>query len=221
MNSTYLDDLFYTYIDKSSLLYNYYYVKELFFLCIILYLLSKHIIFIIFICFLFYFYRSSPSIEKHKNYFISPSNSKIEKISKEDKNTIIKTYLSPLDKHYMIAPCKSKVIKITRKVNAEYADNLSITFETYIKNKRYTYTLEQIVHHIGNWGYIPSVIYKHRCIAFVKEGDYVEQGEKYGLIRFGSCMKYIIPNDMIKCRKYMRENKYLNIGDKLFRIHNH
>lgn len=206
-------------VEKQSLLYNYYYVKELFVLLIILYLITKNHLFILFIGFLLFFYRSSPNVSKNKHYFLSPSNSKIDNITKENNNNIvITTYLSPLDKHYMIAPYKSKIIDITRKINIKYADCLSITFETYINEKRYTYILEQIVNHIGNWGYIPSVIYKHRCITFMKEGDNIEQGEKYGLIRFGSCMKYIIPRELIDNYKYLKKDKYFDIGDKLFRI---
>lgn len=218
MSENQLYEIFSRNVEKQSLLYNYYYVKELFVLLIILYLITKNHLFILFIGFLLFFYRSSPNVSKNKHYFLSPSNSKIDNITKENNNIVITTYLSPLDKHYMIAPYKSKIIDITRKINIKYADCLSITFETYINEKRYTYILEQIVNHIGNWGYIPSVIYKHRCITFMKEGDNIEQGEKYGLIRFGSCMKYIIPRELIDNYKYLKKDKYFDIGDKLFRI---
>lgn len=206
---------------KNTFFYNYYYVKELFILLILLFIFIKHnksrLVIIIFICILLFFYRNNYIHIRTKEYFISPSNSKITDISyDENENIVISTHLSPFDQHFMITPCDSEIIKIERIINERYADNLTITFKTIINNNTYLYKLEQIVNHIGNWGYIPSIIYKHRCITFMKEGDKLLQGERYGLIRFGSCMKYTIPKNIIQKNMNIKKGNYLNIGDTLF-----
>ena len=109
----------------------------------------------------------------------------------------------------MIAPCNCEVIKIFRNPKAEQSENLTIIFKDENGN---FFKLKQIVNKIGYDAWLIGIIYKKRCITFVKEGDKLLQGEKYGLIRFGSKMVYILPK---KYKLLKRENDELNIGEKL------
>lgn len=200
---------------------NYLYVYELFLIFILLFFISKNLYVkyfsLFFITVLILFYRSYTIQYNSPNFFLSPSQSKIIDIKKKNNYTIIYTYLSPFNLHYMISPTNSIITNIQRNPTKKQSDNLTITFKTNIDGISYYYELQQIVNKIGNWGYLPSIIYKNRCITWKKINDELKQGEPYGLIRFGSMMKYIIPNEMIK-KNFIKKNKKMEMGEEMFSI---
>lgn len=200
---------------------NYTYVYELFLILISLFFIVKNKnlkkIFIAFIIILLIFYRSYDSSFFINNSFLSPSQCKISNIDIIDNNTVFSTYLSPFNLHYMITPIDSTIVNIERNPDDNEADKLTITFETFINGVKFQYQLQQIVNKLGNWGYLPSIIYKHRCITWKNIGDNLKQGDKYGLIRFGSMMKFIIPSDMIK-KINVKKSQKIEIGQSLFFI---
>jgi len=191
-------------INKNNILYNYYYASRLFFCIFIISMITREYKILLFWVPLLFFFRSK-NIQLNSGSFISPSDGKITNIYHKNKNTIMNIYLSPFDHHYMIAPVDCEVISQKYIINNNESENLSITFRSIDKN--YEFELQQIVMNLGDIGYLPNILYKNRCISFVKPGDILKQGEKYGLIRFGSCMKYIVPKNVF--------NKNNNIGDKL------
>ena len=183
---------------KSNPFYLYTYVKELFIIAFIVIGLSykyryKKVIYaaIGFIVMLLIFFRNNLGhIERNPYLFLSPSSSKIVKIRITDLYKVVSTYLSPLDNHFMIAPCEcvvvDKVYKPQRKYDSECMRHI---FKSLHGEEYY---LDQIVSKPLHWGWIPSLIYD-RCVSFVKVGDRLKQGERFGLIRFGSNMEYGLP----------------------------
>ena len=184
---------------KTSYLYNLYQVKELVLISaflISLGIFNKNKVLIILgltgLLFLFFFFRNSYNHKSiNNNNFISPSSSKIKSVKSSQKGYIVKTYLSFLEKHFMIAPVDCEIVNIERAaINKNDAERLKVTFKD---NKGNIFRLDQIVSKIGRGAWLIKLFYKYRCILFNKVGDKLKQGERYGLIRFGSNMEYYIP----------------------------
>ena len=183
---------------KSNPFFLYYYVKELFIIAFIVLGLAykykyKKVMYatILFIVILLIFFRNNLGhIDKNPNLFLSPSSSKIVKIRHSNMFNVISTYLSPLDNHFMITPCECTVIGKIYKPQRKYD---SECMRHVMKNNNgEKFYLDQIVSKPLHWGWIPSLIYD-RCVSFVKVGDKLKQGERFGLIRFGSNMEYGLP----------------------------
>ena len=136
----------------------------------------------------FFFRNNTGIINKNKDYFISPCMSQVKRIYKENGQKIIYTYLSPLDKHFMIAPVDCTIIDIkSEPVYATDAERMRVTFKD---DNGKIFSLDQIVSKLGRGAWMLKFLYKSRCVVFNKVGDKLKQGERYGLIRFGSNMQY-------------------------------
>ena len=202
---------------KENSFYLYSYVIELFILlCIICYISykTKHItilcgIIVILIIFCFFYRNNLEPIERNKNTFLSPSSSKIVAINKKNNLQVINTYLSPLDRHFMIAPCDCTVIeKIYQPQRKTDSECMRHIFEDTYGNKFY---LDQIVSKPLHWGWLPSILYD-RCVSFVEIGQKLKQGERFGMIRFGSNMEYGIPLAYVLD---INEDEHFDMGEKM------
>ena len=180
---------------------NLYYVKKLLLLLlvivvVIIYTKKYRYLSIPALCLgiLIFFFRNNLTLSSfHKRYFLSPSSSTILTIEKAERYTTIKTFLSVFDRHFMIAPCDCTIVNIQR-INDDrkkIAEQLRITFQN--EYGEYFY-LDQIVNRLGHSGQMLKLFYNYRTIVFYKIGKKLTQGERYGLIRFGSHMMYKIPN---------------------------
>jgi len=176
---------------------------------------------------IFFFRHKNVNLQNKQNYFISPSNSKIIKIKTYKNFNIINTYLSLLNHHFMIAPCDCIVIDIIKNPDKNYKHNIPIINNIINKNKifiserlivifkdtnNHYFVLEQIVNKFAREAWLPSLLYSNRCVVFVKKGCKLKQGEKYGLIRFGSNMKYIIPKYY---KLLINEGDMIEIGQEI------
>jgi hypothetical protein len=91
----------------------------------------------------------------------------------------------------MIAPTDCQVVKIQDlSATSSYAEHLRVTFRDDYQN---LFHLDQIVSQLGKGAHLLSLIYPKRCITFVKPGQHLKRGERYGLIRYGSNMEYRFP----------------------------
>ena len=204
-------------LNKENPLYLYSYVSELFMLCILLCIifyktnctigLYTCIIFITILCL---FYRNNFTLmERNNKSFISPSSSKVVEIKKTNRYNIVSTYLSPFNKHFMIAPCDcvviNKIYKPQRKTDSECMRHIMQD------NNGHVFYLDQIVSKPLHWGWIPSVLY-NRCVSFVNVGQKLKQGERYGLIRFGSNMEYGIPHNY---NLHIKKSEKIDMGSNI------
>lgn len=206
---------------KSHPLYLYSFVKELYVLSALLFLcgyifgktrlMYAAVIFIIILC--FFFRNTQPPFKKDPRAFLSPSASKIQKITKINNKNIISTYLSPLDNHFMIAPCDctvvEKIYKPQRNTDAECMRHVMLDKYGDV------FYLDQIVSKPLHWGWMPSLLYD-RCVSIVKVGDKLKQGERFGLIRFGSNMEYGLPSAY---QISARPNEKLQMGQPLAKLY--
>ena len=206
-------------MNKQFIFYNLSYVYELVivsFIFIIFSIISKKKTFIIlafmFLLFLLFFFRNFLSnITLNPSLFLSPSSSKITNI--DYQQNIIYTYLSPLDKHFMIAPVDCTVTNIEReKLIESDAERVRVSFIDKFGN---SFSLDQIVSKWGYGAWLLSFIYKERCVVFAKVGDRLKQGERYGLIRFGSNMQYNLPHNY---QINVKKNQHINIGQPIATI---
>lgn len=161
--------------------------------------------------FILYFFRDgNPVITYH--HVVSPSQSTVTNIrynidpddeAKLGDYVCIETYLSPLDKHFLVIPVSGTIIDIENNKKDRDLENVRIT----IKDKHNDlFFFDQIVEEIGNWGWLSAIFINKRVIIDKQIDDEVEKGDKYGIIRFGSKMRYYLPS------KYKLSIK---IGDKL------
>ena len=186
-------------MDRTSLFYNMTYVTKLIIFVIILlalgfYFKNKYIkcIGIIFLLFIAFYFRNNIGTITHNNkYFISPSSSTVTGIDYNENETVIYTYLSPLDKHFMIAPIDCTITNIENiKIKDSDSERLRVSFKDVNGNP---FSLDQIVSKLGHGAWLLKFLYKTRCVVFNEVGDKLEQGQRYGLIRFGSNMQYNLP----------------------------
>lgn len=203
-------------LDKSNLLHNYYYAKELLVLSVILIGIGLNLtrgVGIFLIILVLFFFRNNLNLkDMNDGDVISPSSSEVMDIKIEDDRTKISTYLAPIDRHYMIAPVDCRVKKIERKLFDGDAERVIIHFEDMKGND---FTLSPIVKELfngpgllGSW--VLKLMYNERIVYFCKEGDVLKRGERWGLIRFGSAMDYDMPKSYnIK----MEKGKKYSLGD--------
>ena len=208
-------------MNKNHILHNLFYVKEICFVLILFliygYLNNKTIykISIFLILFILFFFRNNLKLDTlSNNIFISPSSSRVIKIINKNNINIIISHISLLDRHFMIAPVDCKVIKIEDiNIDKNDAERKRVTFEDVHGN---IFSIDQIVNKIYSelafFGYLPSFIKKKRCVTFCKVGDKLKQGERYGLIRFGSMTQYNLPKNYILD---IKKNKHYKLGNKI------
>ena len=203
-------------MNQDSYFFNLSFVRELFYFLILINVTgsnNKYIFFtsLFLILNLIFFYRNNLKIKLGKNYFISPSSSRVLKIFQEKEFNIITNHISLFDRHFMIAPVDCDIVNI---INLQIDDNDAERKRVIFRDKYYNlFSIDQIVNkfysHLWIYGFLPSFIYKERCVVHKKIGDKLKQGERYGLIRFGSMIQYNIP----KCYNLNIKKKHYNLGD--------
>lgn len=99
--------------------------------------------------------------------------------------------MTPWDVHKNCSPIDGKII-LSKHTNGLF---LSLKkFEATIKNERNTYIIENHNLQIGVVQLASRLV--KRIDTYVKEGDYVKKGEWLGMIRFGSQVDVILPNNV-------------------------
>ena len=202
-------------MNKNNLLYNYLnYAWQIILItflifCVGLHRKNKIIVYfsLVFLGIILFFFRN-PNIKiiKDNSAFISPSESKITEIKELENQYYIKSYLSPLDLHFQVSPIKGKVVSI--QSNPSKTDLERIKVGIMNSNGRVVF-VEQAVKKPGYWGYLPNLLIGKRVIVNVKVGDELEQGERYGIVRFGSEMAYYIPKNF---KIVVKEEQKCEIG---------
>jgi phosphatidylserine decarboxylase len=137
---------------------------------------------------------------------MSPSQSRITKIRELENYNYIRTYLSPLDLHFQVSPIRGKVVSIESIPGKTDLERIKVGIMN--SNGRVVF-VEQAVKKFGYWGYLSNIFIGQRVIINVKIGDELEQGERYGIVRFGSEMAYYIPKNF---RIVVKEGQKCQIG---------
>ncbi len=119
----------------------------------------------------------------------SPGDGRILEVSRLSENRLlIRIFLSVLDGHVQRAPVEGKVTSIKYKEGSflDARDPLA-----HVQNEQNTVTLATSRGSI-EVSQIAGLIAR-RIVCWVKEGQSLSQGERYGLIRFGSQVDLILP----------------------------
>ena len=155
------------------------------------------VIFLITLLFVLYFFRDPiRSVPLGDDILVSPADGIITNITEKKigkKNYIkVSTFLSVFDVHIQRLPTKATVEKIeyfegkflnaTLDKSSEENERLTIT----LKNSKETIYVTQIAGLIAR-----------RIMCYVKENDSVEQGEQYGIIKFGSRVDILYPDSYV------------------------
>jgi len=154
---------------------------------------------IVVVFFLLFFFRDPvrkyPPEKTGEISFLSPADGKVTVVDDVDEPYFIKgraklvtIFLSPLDVHVNRVPISGKIELVAHKAGkfrpAYIADAPSVNERNYvaIKGENTRCLLVQIVG-----------VLARRVVCWVKPGDIVVRGDKFGLMKFGSCMQVFMP----------------------------
>lgn len=174
------------------------YVASLIVVTCILYLIYPplSIISIVLLAFVLFFFRNPyRKIPVEPKVIVSPADGRVMSVSEMDENDFIKgkaikvsIFLSLFNVHINRSPVAGTV-KFTAYRPGKYLP----AFKSHASdiNERNTIGVEGngirvIVHQIT--GFVAR-----RIVCWVKEGDVLTTGERFGLIKFGSCTEIIVP----------------------------
>ena len=130
-------------------------------------------IFLVLTAFTIFFFRDPP--RKIEKGIVSPADGKIDFVGERR----IEIFMSPFDCHVNRAPVSGRIQKIVYKegrfIPAYRREDSAEKNEILIRNEKGTFKVTQI-----------AGFFARRISCYVKEGDWVEKGEKIGMIKFGS-----------------------------------
>ncbi|CAN5145123.1 phosphatidylserine decarboxylase family protein [soil metagenome] len=139
--------------------------------------------------FMVYFFRDPYRVvPAGDGLIVSAADGRVTRIESNDDSKLVSVFLSPLDVHINRSPIAGKVSKITytrgRKSPAT-SNNASLVNERNsltIDGENLTVTCTQI-----------AGILARRIVCWPKEGDILERGQKFGLIKFSSRTDVLMP----------------------------
>jgi phosphatidylserine decarboxylase len=153
----------------------------------------KFLLLIISLSIVFLYLFREPELKKASlgtNTIISPAYGKIYKIQKINCHICISIILTIFDVHYQYVPCDGVIKNTTYDRNGTF----NIVYSDYDKTK----LNEKMIYEIktGNgtvYVYQIAGFFFRRIIPYVKEKQKVAQGDKLGLITFGSRVDICVP----------------------------
>ena len=138
---------------------------------------------------LLFFRDPNLTINADKNFILSPCNGTVMNvIENENGQTEVRVFMSVANVHLQRSPISGTVKSVEHKPGKFLKAHLP---EAYIENEQNVITIEN-----ENGTYIVKQIagiLARRCVAWVKPGDVVNQGDKIGVIKFSSQVDLIMP----------------------------
>lgn len=154
-------------------------------------------IFAILSLFMMFFFRDPYRVVPNDvGIIVSAADGRVTRIDKIDESKTVSVFLSPLDVHINRSPIEGTIKKIEyipgKKMPAT-SDNASH------ENERNSLTLrndsiELVCTQIAG-------VLARRIVCWKKEGDHLERGERFGLIKFGSRTDLMMPSSVEICVK--------------------
>ncbi len=134
--------------------------------------------------FMTYFFRDPPrDIIKNDSAILAPADGTIIQISRDNENApfLVKIRMSPFDVHINRAPFSGTLETVERISGKHVPVYLGTPAETNEK------AIQTYVSSLGKIKIVQITgAFARRIEVWVEEGQFVEQGEKIGMIRFGS-----------------------------------
>lgn len=133
-------------------------------------------------------YREGPDGE---GLILAACDGTVTRIDDDENGKLVSVFMSPLDVHINRSPINGKVTKvdyIKGKKNPATSNSASLT------NERNTLTIESEAITVSATQ-IAGIVAR-RIVCWAKEGDELQQGEKYGLIKFSSRTDVRMPSNV-------------------------
>ncbi|HHT9121090.1 MAG TPA: phosphatidylserine decarboxylase family protein [Candidatus Hypogeohydataceae bacterium YC41] len=172
-------------------------------------------LFLLAAAFVFYFFRDPERpILKDEKKLLSPADGRVMEIaSVEEKEflhkeaTKIGIFMSLFDVHVNRLPCSGRV-EYLKHLNGRFHD--ARTKEASAENEC---SFIGLVMNGGRRLLIKQVagIIARRIVCTLSTGDYLEQGQRFGMIKFGSRVEVFIPKE-IPCRVLVKEGQKVKAG---------
>jgi phosphatidylserine decarboxylase len=142
--------------------------------------------------FMAYFFRDPfRTTPEDENIIVSAADGRVTRVDAVDDGKLVSVFLSPLDVHINRAPISGKITKVDyvkgKKIPAT-SDQASLVNERNsitISGEKLTVVCTQI-----------AGIVARRIVCWNKEGDELEIGQKYGLIKFSSRTDLLMPKEV-------------------------
>lgn len=129
------------------------------------------------------------TINADEKFILSPCNGTVMNvIENENGQTEVRVFMSVANVHLQRSPISGTVKSVEHKPGKFLKAHLP---EAYVENEQNVITIEN-----ENGTYIVKQIagiLARRCVAWVKPGDVVKQGDKIGVIKFSSQVDLIMP----------------------------
>ena len=141
------------------------------------------------ICCLLFFRDPDLTINADKSFILSPCNGTVMNvIENENGQTEVRVFMSVANVHLQRSPISGTVKSVEHKPGKFLKAHLP---EAYVENEQNVITIEN-----DNGTYVVKQIagiLARRCVAWVKPGDVINQGDKIGVIKFSSQVDLIMP----------------------------
>ena len=147
--------------------------------------------------FMAYFFRDPKRIiPTEANIVVSAADGRVTRIENTPDGKVVSVFLSPIDVHINRSPIAGTITKLTYTPGKKLpATNNNASFV----NERNTLVIE------GDGITIACTqiagILARRIVCWPKEGDKLERGQKFGLIKFSSRTDLLMPNNTEICVK--------------------
>ena len=146
-------------------------------------------VFVVIALFMAYFFRDPHrTVPEADNVIVSAADGRVTRIDENSDGKLVSVFLSPLDVHINRAPIAGTITKVDyiagKKIPAT-SDQASLVNERNsitIAGEKMTVVCTQI-----------AGILARRIVCWNKEGDELELGQRYGLIKFSSRTDLLMP----------------------------
>ena len=150
------------------------------------------LVFIAIAVFMRYFFRyPHREVSTEPGLIVSAADGRVTRIEDTPDRKVVSVFLSPLDVHINRSPIAGKIKQITyikgKKMPAT-SDEASLINERnsiVIEGEDITVTCTQI-----------AGILARRIVCWTREGDNLERGQRFGLIKFGSRTDLVMPGNV-------------------------
>ncbi|MGQ0542734.1 MAG: phosphatidylserine decarboxylase [Blastocatellia bacterium] len=146
-------------------------------------------LFMLLAAFMAYFFRDPyREVPKGDGLIVSAADGKVTRIDENDESKLVSVFLSPLDVHINRSPIAGRITKvdyISGKKSPATSNEASLINERNsitIENSRVTVVCTQI-----------AGIVARRIVCWNKQGDELELGQRFGLIKFSSRTDLLMP----------------------------
>ncbi|MEM1514289.1 MAG: phosphatidylserine decarboxylase [Candidatus Thermoplasmatota archaeon] len=152
-------------------------------------------VFLIFQIFFIFFFRDIK--REIQDGIVSPADGKIV-----ESNGKISIFMSLFDMHVNLMPYDGKISKIVH-----YKGEHKPAFSKIERNEKVEIDIES---KIGKIKVVQIAgFFARRIVTYIKEGEYLKKGEKLGIIRFGSRVEIILPEN---CKIVAEKGKKIKAG---------